>query len=144
MHWGVRPIGNLFIGKSRSGEKKIQFDIANIYNSNLEKIKTIYKTKFFYQIEGGGKKCDAIEIRVLQFQVFADKIFFKRGKSFIIDVFDQSGNMLDTIHHEYEKIKISEADKKRYHDYFKTVRPWKRLCPIISGSRVGPCNELDC
>jgi hypothetical protein len=84
-------------------------------------------TKFFFQIEGGGKKCDAIEIRGLQFQVFNDKIFFKRGKHFIIDVFDPSGKMLYTIHQEYEKIKISDADKKRYHDYFKTVHPWKRF-----------------
>ncbi|UCH98008.1 MAG: hypothetical protein JSV88_14460, partial [Candidatus Aminicenantes bacterium] len=127
MHWGVRPIGNRFIGKSRRQEKNIQFDTANIYNSNLEKIKTIYKAKFFYQMEGGGKKCDAIEIRGLQFKVFNDKIFFKRGKNFIIDVFDPSGNMLYTIHHDYEKIKISEPDKKKYHDYFKTAYPWKRM-----------------
>lgn len=127
MHWGVRPIGNRFVGKSRGRENKIQFDTANLYNANLEKIKKIFMTRFFYQIDGGGKKCDAIEIRGLQFQVFDDKIFFKRGKHFIIDVFEPSGKILYTIHHEYEKIKIPEADKKRYHDHFKTVQPWKRL-----------------
>ncbi len=127
MHWGVRPIGNRFVGKSKIREKNIEFDTANIYNSNLEKINNIFKTKFFFQVEAGGKKCDAIEIRGLQFQVFNDKIFFKRGKHFIIDVFDPSGKILYTIHHEYEKIKISDADKKRYHDYFKTVHPWKRM-----------------
>ncbi|MGD2088400.1 MAG: hypothetical protein PVH61_19645 [Candidatus Aminicenantes bacterium] len=127
MHWGVRPIGNLFVGKSKIHENKIDFDTANIYDANLEKIKKIFMTKFFFQIEGGGKKCDAIEIRGLQFQVFNDKVFFKRGKHFIIDVFDRSGNFLYTIHHEFEKIKISEADKKRYHDYFKRVHPWKRM-----------------
>lgn len=127
MHWGVRPIGNRFVGKSKIREDKIEFDTANIYNSNLEKIKKIFMTKFFFQVEGGGKKCDAIEIRGLQFQVFNDKVFFKRGKHFIIDVFDPSGKILYTIHHEYEKIKISDADKERYHDYFKTVQPWKRL-----------------
>jgi hypothetical protein len=127
MHWGVRPIGNRFVGKSKFHEDKIGFDTANIYDENLEKIKQIFKTRFFYQEEAGGKKCDALEIRGLQFQVFADKIFFKRGKDFIIDVFDPSGKMLYTIRHEYEKIKISEAYKERYHDYFKTTRPWKRF-----------------
>ena len=127
MHWGVRPIGNRFVGKSRFQESNIHFDTANIYDANLEKIKTIFMTKFFFQEEASGKKCDAIEVRGLQFQVFADKVFFKRGKDFIIDVFDPTGKMLYTIQHEYEKIKISEADKARYHDYFKTTRPWKRM-----------------
>lgn len=127
MHWGVRPVGNKFVGKSRFQENKIQFDTANLYDANLEKIKKIFMTKFFYQMEGGGKKCDALEIRGLQFQVFNDKVFFKRGKHFIIDVYDQSGSFLYTIYHEYEKIKISEPEKQRYHDYFKTVHPWKGM-----------------
>lgn len=127
MHWGVQPIGNRFVGKSKIREKNTEFDTTNIYNSNLEKINNIFKTKFFFQVEAGGKKCDALEIRGLQFQVFDDKIFFKKGKHFIIDVFDSSGKMLYRIHHEFEKIKISEADKKRYHDYFKTVQPWKKM-----------------
>jgi hypothetical protein len=127
MHWGVQPIGNRFVGKSKTREKNTEFDTTNIYNSNLEKINNIFKTKFFFQVEAGGKKCDALEIRGLQFQVFDDKIFFKKGKNFIIDVFDSSGKMLYRIHHEFEKIKISEADKKRYHDYFKTVQPWKKM-----------------
>jgi len=127
MHWGVKPLGNRFVGKSKFQEDNIEFDTANIYDENLEKIKTIFKTRFFYQDAASGKKYDAIEVRGLQFQVFADKVFFKRGKDFIIDVFDSSGKMLYTIQHEYEKIKISEADKERYHDYFKTTRPWKRM-----------------
>jgi hypothetical protein len=127
MHWGVRPIGNRFVGKSRYVDKKIQFDTANIYDTNLQKIKKIYMTRFFYQMEGGGEKCDALEIRGLQFQVYDDKIFFKRGKKFIIDVFDSAGKMLYTINRDYEKIKIPESYKKKSHDYFKTIQPWKRM-----------------
>jgi hypothetical protein len=62
MHWGVKPIGNRFVGKSKFHEDKIEFDTANIYDENLEKIKTIFKTRFFYQEEAGGKKYDAIEV----------------------------------------------------------------------------------
>jgi hypothetical protein len=130
MHWGVAPIGNGFIGKSRIGENKIELDIANVYDSNLKKVKHIYRYPFFYQMQGGGKKCDAVEIAGLQFQVHDNKIFFKNGKDFVFDVLNLEGKKLRTIRLDYQRVKISTADKKAYHDYFKSTLPWKQLYDI--------------
>ncbi|MCP5053745.1 MAG: hypothetical protein GY940_41650 [bacterium] len=127
LYWGAVPLAKGFAGKSRVTEDHIQFENLNIYDSKLEKVNEVCRYRFFYQVQGGGKKCDAMAVRGLQFQVHQDKVFFTPGKDFIIDVFDQSGKKLHTIEHKYKKIKMTEADKSRYHDYFRTALPWKRM-----------------
>jgi hypothetical protein len=130
INWGAVPLGDGFVGKSRLTENKIEFDTLNIYDSGLNKVKEVCRYKFFYQISGGGKKCDAVEVRGIQFQVYDDKIFFKTGEDLVIDVFDKSGKKINTIKHDYKRIKFSEADKKRFEDYFKTTRPWKQMYEV--------------
>ncbi len=52
-----------------------------------------------------------------------NKIFLKGlEEEFVIHVFAASGQKLYSINREYKKIKMTEADKKRYLDYFKTSR----------------------
>ncbi|MCP5108241.1 MAG: hypothetical protein GY950_32950 [bacterium] len=127
IHWGVMPLGNKFVGKAKAKDGKVEYDTAVIYSPQLEKEKEAYRYRFFYTEWKGGKKCDAVEVRGIQYQTYDNKIFAKRGKDFIVDVLDHNGKKLYSIKRDYEKIKITEADKKRYIDYFKATQPWKRL-----------------
>lgn len=127
INWGAVPLGDGFVGKSRLSENNLQFDTLNIYDPGLNKVREVCRYEFFYQESGGGKKCHAVEIRGIHFQVHDEKIFFKTGEDFIIDVFDQSGKKINTLKHDYKRIKFSDADKKRFEDYFKTTRPWKQM-----------------
>lgn len=130
INWGAVPLGDGFVARSRLSENDIQFDTLNIYDPGLNKVKEVCRYKFFYQTSGGGRKCDAVEVRGIQFQVYDDKIFFKTGEDLVFDVFDKSGERIDTIKHDYKRIKFSEADKKRFEDYFKTTNPWKQRYEI--------------
>lgn len=126
MHWGVKPLANKFVCKSRTTEKKVTYDTVNIYDSNLKKEKEMYRSLFFYQPKGA-KKCNPLRIGGVEFHVFKKKVFIKGEQDSIIHVFDDSGKKQYSIKIDPGKIKISEPDKKRYHDYFKSTRPWKRL-----------------
>lgn len=126
-NWGVRPLGNKFAGKSKTKIGKTEFDTAVLYSPDLRKEKEICRYRFFYTEWKGGKKCDAVEVSGLRFQSYGDKLFVKGKELFEIDVFDENGNKLYTIQRDFEKVKITEADKQRYRDYFKTAMPWKRL-----------------
>ena len=125
--WGVIPLGDKFVGKSRKTINKIDYDTAVLYSPDLKKEKEIYHYKFFYTLLKGSKRCNAVEIRGIQFHTFAGKMFVKGKEGFTIDVLDMDGNRLDRITRDYEKVKITEADKIRYQEYFQTTRPWKRL-----------------
>jgi hypothetical protein len=127
INWGVKPLSEGFVGKSRISENNIQFDTLNLYDSNLNKVKEVCKYKFFYQASCGGKKCDAAEIRGIQFQVSDDKIFYKTSEELVIDMFDKSGNKIKRIKHDYKRIKFSERHQNRFRDYFKTTHQWKRM-----------------
>lgn len=126
INWGAVPLGDGFAARSRLLEGNIQFDTLNIYDAGLNKVKEAARYKFFYQTLGGGRKCRAVEVRGIQFQVYDDKIFFKTGQDLVIDVFDQWGEKICTIRHDYRRIKLSGTVKKRFEDYFKTTEPWKR------------------
>lgn len=126
-NWGVMPLGDKFVGKSRRTENKISYDRAVLYSPDFKKEKEIYRYRFFYTLLKGRKRCNAVEVRGIQFHTFAEKVFIQGEEGFTIDVLDMDGNRLYTINRDYEKVKITGADKKRYRDYFQTTIPWKRL-----------------
>ena len=73
------PLGKGFAAEGRVTEKKVQFETVSLYDSGLNKVKEIARYRFFYQMSGGGKKCEAVEVRGIQFQASGAKLFFKTG-----------------------------------------------------------------
>lgn len=125
--WGVMPLGDKFVGKSKRIENRIEYDTAVLYGSDFRKEKDIYRYRFFYTLLKGSKKCNAVQVRGIQFHTLGEKVFIQGEEGFTIDVLDMGGNKLYTVERDYEKIKITEADKKRYCDYFQTTMPWKQF-----------------
>lgn len=126
-NWGVIPLGNAFVGRSKAREGKVEYDTLALYGPELEKGREVYRERFFYTEWKGGKKCDAVGSAGIQFQSYGNRLFIKGGTDFTIHVFDEGGRKLYSIEREYEKVRVTEADKKRYLEYFKVTPPWKRF-----------------
>ncbi len=115
-----KPVGHKhFISLGDSlGEGKIEngetYSAIGLLNSNLKKIKTIFK---LLNIQHKG----AIRVysRSLNFKSYKKNIYISGKKGFIINVFDIQGNNLYNIDHKFKKIKITETDKKKVLQWFK-------------------------
>jgi hypothetical protein len=86
----------------------------NIHDADKKKLKKIftYKHPFF-----AGKYIDPVNLRYSSFQVYGDRLFLD-DKDGNIYVFDFDGNKRRTIRYAYEKVKITDAHKKRYMKYW--------------------------
>jgi len=118
-----KPLGNGFVGHKLEQEGDTIYNTINIYDANVKKIKEIYRQKFSFQL---GKGVDPVDKGAPLFYITNNKILVDDDKG-VINVFDSSGNKLYGISHSYEKIKITKADEKRYHDFFRTDPGRKQL-----------------
>lgn len=122
----LMPVGNKFIGKGRFNKNKIEYISLNIYDHRLNHETRVLEYKF-WGLGYLGKMNNVIDYRNLQYIPYKGKIFVKSHvMDFIIDVYDTSGKKLYTIQREYEKIPVTDADIKRYHDYFRTYSKARR------------------
>jgi hypothetical protein len=118
---GLKPVGNHFVSMARATKGDTYLISVNLYSHDIKMIKELQACRFWFQHETTGKDLETLNIQFPQHHVSKDKIFVKGvDEGFIIHVFDQNGNKLHTINRDYEKIKVTETDKKRYLDYFRT------------------------
>jgi hypothetical protein len=118
----VSPLGNRFAGVCFRQEDNIFYNTINIFDEELKKGEEIFKFKSALQ---PGKVDFITAARLPLLCTMEDKIYFG-GKDGDIYVFDDKGKKLSTIRHEYEKVKLSEARKKMYIDFFKTDPRYKQ------------------
>ncbi len=122
----LMPVGTKFIGKGRFNEDKIEYISLNLYDAALNQEKQILKYRF-WGTAYLGKTNNIVDYRNIQYIPYDGKIFVKpEEKTFVIDVYDTSGKKLYGIRRDYEKIPVTEADIKRYHDYFRTYSKARR------------------
>jgi hypothetical protein len=107
----LKPIGNRFVGVGFPTEKGIKYWTINIYNSNLEIIKEIYRyERAFYQ----GRDINLLNLKRNDFCVYDKKIFVAdTEKTGTIYVFDLNGSQLYSIKPDYVKVEITPQVEKR-------------------------------
>jgi hypothetical protein len=117
----INLAGGSYIRHQFTFDKKVRrFTEITAYDQNFKKIKPLYKK------ESKIKPLDVVikEARfvapIVTFQCWEDRIFLANGhKGFYIEIFDERGQSLTVIKKDYEKIRISEAEKKRLIEDFK-------------------------
>ena len=114
----LKPIETRFVGVGFPSEKGIRYWTFNIYNSNLEKIKEIYRyERAFYP----DRDINLLGIKRSDFCVYDKKIFVAdTEKTGIIYVFDLNGSQLYSIKPDYEKVEITPQVEKRLRENFST------------------------
>lgn len=107
----LKPLENRFVGVGFPGEKEIKYWTINIYNSDLEIIKEIYRyERAFYR----DRDMNFLDLKMTDFCVYDKKIFVAdTEKTGTIYVFDLNGSQLYSIKPDYEKVEITREVEKR-------------------------------
>jgi len=113
------PVGKNFVAKTAvQDENRRSFGAVTVYNSNLDKIKELYRQEYAQQGANFNMIPDSLNIWAAEDKIFIDK----SPEGFVIDVFDSEGKMLYRVEKKYEKIKVTDAHKKAVLDVFKSER----------------------
>jgi hypothetical protein len=125
------PIGNQFVAVQFLTDKMTFYTTVNIYNSNLKKIKEIYRIKEEFQ---PGKYMRAYS-EPKTFSVYDDKIYVSFDNEFKITVFNDQGIKEFVISKDYQRLEITKEHQKAAHQYFKTDPYYKnyynRIKPLL-------------
>jgi hypothetical protein len=116
------PIGNQFAAVQFLTEKQTFFKTVNIYDSNLKKIKEIYRVKEDFQ---PGKYMKAYS-EPKTFTVHNDKIYVSFDNDFKITVFNSQGEKVFTIEKEYQRLEVTEEHEQAAQMYYKTAPYYKK------------------
>jgi hypothetical protein len=125
------PIGNQFVAVQFLTEKQTFFKTVNIYDSNLKKIKEIFRVKEDFQ---PGKYLNAYS-EPKTFNVYGDKIYVSFDYDFKITVFNSQGDKVLIIEKEYQRLEVTEEHKQTAHLYYKTdpyyKKYYERIKPLL-------------
>jgi hypothetical protein len=143
------PVGKHFVAKRyyMDAKTRLQYMRVVLSDQELKEIKELYRQKWFQQLRPNKFSQESFEIQLFSdytnFTVFDDKIFIDESpKGFFIEVFDSKGKKLYQIEKEYEKIKVTDANKKAAVDelmqdektrrMIKMVGSWKELLKYMN------------
>ena len=113
-----KPIGKQFVGYSIERGDKTFYVVYSIFDSNLKKVKELYRMKWMVQ---PGRKRKLFE--TFWYSTYENKIFIARDEGFIIDVFDSKGEKLFSINQKYKNIKFTDYHKNKILDLWKSSNP---------------------
>jgi hypothetical protein len=121
-----RKLGDRLVGERFLSEKDKLYRAVSIYDSNLNKIKEIFRYKFSIQ---RGKQYNPIDrgLGIPNFYIHDDKIFIGGEiDSGVIHVFNTEGNPLYNIQPKLDNVKFTEADKQGYIDSYLSNSEYAR------------------
>jgi outer membrane protein assembly factor BamB len=113
-----QPMGENFLGRAVSQREEsgqvVYVHTYDLYDGHLNKIKEIFRT----EISRKPQEFDAYPA-TLMFLVSDNRAFISGRPEFVIDAYDEKGESLLTIKRPYERLKVTEADQRRYFDILK-------------------------
>lgn len=122
---------NLVVRKRvESIKDKLQYSTINVFNTQSQETKELYRQKLAGQLNEVDMIPDSIH-----FQVYEDKILIEESpKGFFIEVFNSRGEKLYKISKNYKKIPVTRLDKKEVEellsqDSFIKMQPggWEQI-----------------
>ena len=112
-----QPMDKQFIGLGQIMEDNKMFYTVNIYDSQLNKIKEIYRVDS--GLRGPGQGMEALK-KALAFQSYENKIFLPGETDDAVDAFDKDMKKLYTIRVKTERRKVGDEFKKEVIHYLQT------------------------
>jgi hypothetical protein len=114
-------------GYIQDENEKANYVTVNIYDENFKKGKELYRQQQPFQT---GREINPFDMIGPLNYAYQDKIFIK-GQKGIIHVFDQKGEKLMAVTHDYEKLNVISKDKEGILNWYKTNPMTKQLYDII-------------
>jgi len=116
---GVEPCEDVFVGfgfKRGNDKNPFNYQTIDVYDKNFKKLREVDRKKTAFQNRGLTYYSQNYFFYILN----NSQIVVTGYDGFSINVFDKTGKKLYEIKRDYVKKKVSEEDKKRVHDFFKT------------------------
>lgn len=133
------PAGNNFIAKefAQSKDGKTRYMTITLYNSDMKKLKELYRQPFVQQQGSPGIVLD-MTMEFVSIVITEEKIFLEESpKGFLIEVFDLNGNKLYDIEKKYTKIPVTAKDREEQENKLKNDPQVKQ-----TANRMGGWNEM--
>jgi hypothetical protein len=139
----LQPVGDKYVGMQRlygSRKRDTRFRIISIFDSDLKKIKEIYREED--SIQTRRNKFNPVSWSPISYRTSHDKIFIDDRQKTIL-VFNSNGEKLYDINIEYEQLKITDDIRQQFIKYYKEESPdwrqhWERLKTMIRFPRHLP------
>ena len=116
---GVEPCEDVFVGfgfKRGNDKNPFNYQTIDVYDKNFKKLREVDRKKTAFQNRGL-----TFYSQNYFFYIMSNSQIVVTGyDGFSINVFDKTGKKLYEIKRDYVKKKVSEGDKKKVHDFFKT------------------------
>ncbi len=115
----IQPIGENFVGMSTTiDEGNTRFRTVNLYDPDLKKIREIYRQEHNIQVQKG--KGIYLLKAAFVYYVVGNKIFISGKDGFVIDIYNEKGQLISTIERKnYNKRKVIDAEKAEIHRILK-------------------------
>lgn len=124
-----KPVGEKFIGYGGAVEDNTNYVTLKLYDSKLKEGKEFYRQRAFFTL---GKAINPFTMSGPLFYVCDNKIYVEKDKSWI-SVFDINGKKISSIdiNQGYKKTKVTQKDKTKYSNYFKTEPAFRDIYEVI-------------
>ena len=128
----LQPFGDKFLGMTEVAADGVRYKVVNIYDSNINKIKEIYRDKKEFQGPGRGTK---VLEKPFVYQAYGDKILLPGKDAATVNLYDKEMNKLFFIRLEQKKRKVDRDFKDAVIQQLKTspaTKPYfEMIKPII-------------
>lgn len=124
----LQPLGDNFLGISGAAQDGVRYKTINLYDSELNKLKEVYRVKHEFQGPGNGIK---ILTKAFTFQAYEDKILLPGKDDATIDIFDKEMKKLLSIHLDQEKRRIDQKFKDTVIKRLKTDPATKNYFEVL-------------
>lgn len=122
--WTFQPMGTKFLAHTLGGDAKEGYKALNIYDSDFNKTKEIYRKAFFFDESAKKRVLFAENYR---YWTYRNRVYLVAQDEFIIERFDFSGKRLPPITLEYQRERCTEEHQRIVLDSFKrdaVIRPY--------------------
>lgn len=113
----IRPFGKGYVGvnfEGAFGGERLR--VLGIYDEKMNLIKEIERVPDVFQQGKGTRALDNLPFHI----PYKDKVFVSWHEIFEVKVFDFSGKELYRVKHAVEKRKVTDKDKEKFIEFFKT------------------------
>ncbi|MCK4890840.1 MAG: hypothetical protein KAS97_12975, partial [Candidatus Aminicenantes bacterium] len=130
-----QPLGDKYIGRGVSNKDNTRYVSINLYDKDLNKIKTLLNQEDDNQFAKGSLK---ILNSSLNYMTFNDKLYLVNGSDFEIKVYDSSAKEIMTIKRDYKREKFTEENKQAVFDVIKNSPQQRQYFDVIKKMAVFP------
>jgi hypothetical protein len=131
-----KALGKGFAGQGNltNDGKGNRFRAINIYDSQLNKVKEVFKVRHHFHLQEGLRLLETAKT----FDTYGDRLFIAWERDFIIRVFDANGNHLFNITRDFEKVEVTDVHKQQLTNFFKTSPRYRRIFEMLQIKLIFP------